>query len=217
MKLSNKALSTGGIIGGIVFMAANAIVHVGSGMTGENPDTGWAEIPPILCGISELLAVIGAVCLLMGFIGFYRMVQDSCGSKMQTFAMIPAVGVVGMALFHGNINCIEPLVYQVLANHGNEAVYGDMDAIISGSFAPVDLLILVTFYLQLIVLIYGVFSGRFGVKKWLIIFNPVFFLILGVLLSNVLPASISGIALGMRNLGEGLMYIIPLSYWKKNV
>ena len=72
--------------------------------------------------------------------------------------------IVGMVLFHGNINCIEPLVYQVLANHGNETIYGEMDAIISSSFALVDLLIHVTFYLQLIVLLYGVFSGKFGIS-----------------------------------------------------
>ena len=214
MKLSNKVLSVSGIIGGILFMTANALVHIGSGMTGENPDTGWAGMPAYLCGISEFLSVIGAVCLLMGFIGFYRMVCDSCGTKMQTLAMIPAVGIVGMPLFHGNINCIEPLIYKVLADHGNENIYGDMDAAISGSFAPVDLMILVTFYLQIIVLIYGVFSGRFGVKKYLIIFNPIIFLIFGALLSNILPVEISGIALGMRNLGEGLMYIIPFAYWK---
>lgn len=67
-------------------------------------------------------------------------------------------------LFHGNINCIEPLVYQVPANHGNETIYGEIDAIISSSFALVDLLIHVTFYLQLIVLLYGVFSGKFGIS-----------------------------------------------------
>ena len=45
MKLNGKALTTGGIIGGMVLMIANAILHVGSGLTGENPDTGWAAMP----------------------------------------------------------------------------------------------------------------------------------------------------------------------------
>lgn len=89
-----------------------------------------------------------------------------------------------------------------------------MDAAISGSFAPVDLIILVTFYLQLIPLFYGVFSGRFGVKKGLIILNPILGLILGLVLGAILPSPIKAISFGLRNLGEGLMYLIPLAYWK---
>lgn len=63
------------------------------------------------------------------------------------------------------INCIEPLVYKTLALSGSESMFPAMDAAISGSFAPVDLLILAAFYLQLIILIYGVFSGKLGVKN----------------------------------------------------
>ena len=87
-----------------------------------------------------------------------------------------------------------------------------MDAAISGSFAPVDLIILVTLYLQLIPLIYGVFSGRFGVKKGLVVFNPIIGLVLGLVLGAVLPSPIKAISYGLRNLGEGLMYLIPLAY-----
>ena len=91
---------------------------------------------------------------------------------MQKLAIAPTVGVVGMSLFHGNINCIEPLVYKTLALSGSESMFPAMDAAISGSFAPVDLLILAAFYLQLIILIYGVFSGKLGVKKWLMYLIP---------------------------------------------
>ncbi len=172
-------------------------------------------MPSMLCGVSELLALIGTVGLLMGCIGTHLAVRETCGTKMQIFSLVPVIGIVGVPLFHGNINCIEPLIYQVLFKHGNTEIYGDMDAVISGSIAPVDLLILVTFYLQLIVLIYGTLSGKFRAPKWLIVCNPIVFLILGAILTNVLPTSISGIALGMRNLGEGLMYLMPLAYWKK--
>ena len=89
-----------------------------------------------------------------------------------------------------------------------------MDAAISGSFAPVDLIILVTFYLQLVPLIYGVFSRRFGVKKGLIVFNPILGLFLGLMFGALLPSPIKAISFGLRNLGEGLMYLIPLAYWR---
>lgn len=215
MKFNGKTLTVCGVIGGIVLMIANATVHIGSGMTGENPDTGWAAMLSVLCGISELLALIGALGLFMGCIGTHLAVRETCGTKMQTVSLIPVIGIVGIPLFHGNINCIEPLIYQVLSRHGSTDIYADMDAVISRSLAPVDLLILAAFYMQLIVLIYGTLSGRFRAPKWLIIRNPIVFLILGVVLSGMLPASVSGIAPGMRNLGEGLMYLMPLTYWKK--
>ena len=211
---NNRKLALYGIIGGILMMLANILVHTGSGITGDNPDPGWLSIPAILCGVSEMLAVLGALGLLAGWVSLYRMTEESCGPKMQKLSLIPAFGVVGMALFHGNISCIEPLIYQVLSKNGGEGMYHAMDTVISGSFAPVDLLILLTFYLQLIVLIYGVFSGKFGVKKWLIVFNPVVGLVLGVILGAILPPSLTGVSLGMRNLGEGLMFIIPLAYWR---
>jgi len=73
-----------------------------------------------------------------------------------------------------------------------------------------------TIYLQLIILIYGVFSGKLGVKKWLILLNPVCGLIVGIVLGAVLPGNLSGIPMGMRNLGEGLMYLIPYAYWQNH-
>ena len=210
----NRKLALYGIIGGILMMLANILVHSGTGMTGEKPDPGWLTLPAGLCGVSECIAVLGALGLLAGWFSLYRMTEETCGLKMQKLALIPAFGVVGMALFHGNISCIEPLIYQVLSNNGGEEMYPAMDAIISGSFAPVDLLILVAFYLQVIVLIYGVFSGKFGCKKWLIIFNPVLGLVFGLVLGAILPPSLNGVSLGMRGLGEGIMYIIPFTYWK---
>ena len=59
------------------------------------------------------------------------------------------------------------------------------------------------------------FSGKLGVKKWLILLNPVCGLIVGIVLGAVLPGNLRGIAIGMRNLGEGLMYLIPYAYYQK--
>ena len=41
-------------------------------------------------------------------------------------------------------------------------------------------------------------------------------LIVGIVLGAVLPGSLSGIPMGMRNLGEGLMYLIPYAYWQNH-
>ena len=211
---TNRKYAACGIAGGALIMLANIMIHIGGSITGENPDTGWTSVSNMLFGISEFIALVGAVGSLMGCISTHHTAAETCGKKMKVLSLLPIVGIVGMPLFHGNINYIEPLIYQVLDKHGQQSIYGDMDSIISSSFAPADLLILVTFYSQLIVLFYGVLSGRFGVKKWFLIFDPIVFLIIGAVISSILPASVSGIGLGMRNLGEGLMYIIPFAYRK---
>ncbi len=211
---NNRKLALGGVIGGCLYALSTILLHWGGAMTGENPDPGWLTMGSMRCGSAELLALFGSVGLLAGFVSLYRMVKDSCGKKMTTLAMIPAAGVVGMALFHGNVNCIEPLLYPILEKGNSSSLYPAIDAAVSSSFAPVDLIILLTFYLQLIPLIYGVFSGRFGVKKGLIAFNPVIGLILGLALDAILPCPAKAISYGMRNLGEGLIYLIPLAYWK---
>ena len=51
-------------------------------------------------------------------------------------------------------------------------------------------------------------------KKGLIILNPILGLISGLVLGAILPSPIKAISFGLRNLGEGLMYLIPLAYWK---
>jgi len=211
---NNKKLAMGGVIGGCLYALSSILIHWGGAITGENPDPGWLTMDAMRCGTAELLALLGSVGLLAGFISLYRMVKESCGKKMTRLSLIPVVGVVGMALFHGNVSCIEPLLYPILAKGSADSLYPDVDAAISGSFAPADLIILVTFYLQLIPLFYGVFSGRFGVKKGLIILNPILGLILGLVLGAILPSPIKAISFGLRNLGEGLMYLIPLAYWK---
>lgn len=211
---NNKKLALGGVIGGCLYALSSILLHWSGAMTGENPDPGWLTMGAMRCGAAELLALLGSVGLLAGFNSLYRMVKESCGKKMTRLSLIPVVGVVGMALFHGNVSCIEPLLYPILAKGSADSLYPDVDAAISGSFAPVDLIILVTFYLQLIPLFYGVFSGRFGVKKGLIILNPILGLILGLVLGAILPSPIKAISFGLRNLGEGLMYLIPLAYWK---
>ena len=212
---NNKKLALGGMIGGCLYALSSILLHWGGAITGENPDPGWLTMGAMRYGVAELLALLGSVGLLAGFISLYRMVKESCGEKMTRLALIPVVGVVGMALFHGNVSCIDPLIYPILAEGSAVSLYPAVDAAISGSFAPVDLTILVTFYLQLIPLFYGVFSGRFGVKKGLIIFNPILGLVLGLMFGAVLPSPIKAISFGLRNLGEGLMYGIPLAYWKE--
>ena len=215
MEKNKRKFAVAGIIGGILYFIASALVHVGTGMTGENPDPGWLNISNVFSGLSELLALAGSVCILLGFISMYKMAEETLGKTMRNLVAVSAVGIVGMALFHGNINCIEPIIYRTLVENRAETIYSAMDGAISGSFALVDLIILVTFYLQIIPMIYGILSGKFGVKKWLIIFNPVVGLIIGIIFGNILPTPANGIAMGMRNLGEGLIYIIPALYWKK--
>ena len=211
---NNKKLALGGVIGGCLYALSSILLHWGGAMTGENPDPGWLTMGAMRCGAAELLALLGSVGLLAGFVSLYRTVKESCGKKMTKLARISAVGVVGMALFHGNVNCIEPLLYPILERGNAASLYPAMDAAISGSFAPVDLIILVTFYLQLLPLIYGVLGGRFGVKKGLILLNPIIGLVLGLVLGALLPSPIKAISYGLRNLGEGLMYLIPLAYWR---
>lgn len=211
---NNKKLAMGGVIGGCLYALSSILIHWGGAITGENPDPGWLAMGAKRCGAAELLALLGSVGLLAGFISLFRMVKESCGKKMTGLALIPAVGVVGLALFHGNVSCIEPLLYPILVKGNAAALYPAVDAAISGSFAPVDLIILVTFYLQLVPLIYGVFSRRFGVKKGLIVFNPILGLFLGLMFGALLPSPIKAISFGLRNLGEGLMYLIPLAYWR---
>ncbi|MBQ9663460.1 MAG: hypothetical protein IJV40_09965 [Oscillospiraceae bacterium] len=55
-------------------------------------------------------------------------------------------------------------------------------------------------------------SEFYRVKKGLILLNPIIGLIIGLVLGAALPSPIKAISYVLRNLGEGLMYLIPLAY-----
>ena len=94
---NNRNLAVGGIIGGVLMMLANIMIHMGT--TGETPDPGWIDMPGMLPGITEILAVLAAAGLLAGWISFYRMVKDSCGSKMQKWPWFRLLGLWGCPCF----------------------------------------------------------------------------------------------------------------------
>lgn len=212
---NNKTLAFCGIIGGLLMMLANILANTGTGMTGEIPDPGWLLLPPLLCGITEILALLGTVGYLAGWISLLRMIQKTCNRKLLHLAMVSAFGIVGMPLFHENISCIEPIVYQVLSQGQSVNLYSAFNSIVIHIFLPIDILIILAFYCQLFALILGIMSGQIVIKKGLIFFTPVTGLILSVILWITLPGAIKGIGLGIRNLSEGLMYLIPLYYWKE--
>ena len=72
---NNRNLAVGGIIGGVLMMLANIIIHMGT--TGKTPDPGWIDMPGMLPGITEILAVLAAAGLLAGWVSLYRMVRES--------------------------------------------------------------------------------------------------------------------------------------------
>ena len=78
MKTNFKKLGLFGIIGGIIYVIANALVYFGTGDIFANPDPFWLKMSSVRIALSEVLIIFGSAGYLCGFISLYAMVKENC-------------------------------------------------------------------------------------------------------------------------------------------
>lgn len=218
MKTNFKKLGLFGIIGGIIYVIANALVYFGTGDIFANPDPFWLKMSSVRIALSEVLIIFGSAGYLCGFISLYAMVKENCDKFMQCLTAYGAIAVVGTALGHGNFGCIEPLVYKILiANGVAESVYVQIDEIISSHFGMADVLIALSSIVMAVVTIILVLSKKAKVSRWMCLCNMIFTFAVGMILANILKNTFGYSLLGCaKSMGETLMYVVPFLYWKKS-
>lgn len=81
---------------------------------------------------------------------------------------------------------------------------------------PLDILLIVLLYVQFIVISYMILSGKSKMSRWYFLLGPIGAIALGVVWKMIFSGSvISGAWGSCESLGEGLMYLTPMIYWKK--
>ena len=145
------------------------------------------------------------------------MTKNVCGKIMQRVMILSVAGVGGTALAHFNLGSLMPLAYNaILSSGGSVEMAEEACQMIAGWVTPIDIVIIISLYLQMIVLLYMIISKKCGLSRWYIFVSPIGAIKLGILWALIFKGTVAEGAWGScESLGEGLMYITAWAYWKK--
>ncbi|MBR1905390.1 MAG: hypothetical protein IJ819_02850 [Clostridiales bacterium] len=216
MVSSNRKMAMAGIAGTIVYAIADGFLYLGTDIASDNKISLW-QVPEWRLMTSMWIGVIGSLLLLLGFISLARMFEKVF-KKAGKFLILPAFLCIGGVLYmHFTLGVYAPLTYNSAVKAGVSAEQFSVLLKNAESYMnPLTGVLVVLGYSTEIVLIYGILSGKFGLKKRLlpIMFGGYFALVAVI----VLIAKITG-EYGLLGSTESLLemtFFIPaFCYWKK--
>lgn len=216
MVSSNRKMAMAGIAGTIVYAIADGFLYLGTDIASDNKLSLW-QVPEWRLMTSMWIGVIGSLLLLLGFISLARMFEKVF-KKAGKFLILPAFLCIGGVLYmHFTLGVYAPLTYNSAVKAGVTAEQFSVLLKNAESYLnPLTGVLVILGYSTEIVLIYGILSGKFGLKKRLlpIMFGGYFALVAVI----VLIAKITG-EFGLLGSTESLLemtFFIPaFCYWKK--
>lgn len=216
MVSSNRKMALAGIAGTVVYAIADGFLYLGTDIASDNKLSLW-QVPEWRLMTSMWIGVIGSLLLLLGFISLARMF-NKVFEKAGRFLILPAFLCIGGVLYmHFALGVYAPLTYNSAVKAGVSAEQFSVLLKNAESYLnPLTGILVILGYSTEIVLIFGILSGKFGLKKRLlpIMFGGYFALVAVI----VLIAKITG-EFGLLGSTESLLemtFFIPaFCYWKK--
>lgn len=216
MESYNRKMALAGIIGTIVYAVADAFLYLGTDIASDNKITLW-QVPEWRLMASMWIGVIGSLMLLLGFISLAKMF-GRVFKKAGKFLILPAFLCIGGVLYmHFALGVYAPLTYNSAVKAGVTAEqFSVLLANAESYMNPLTLVLVILGYSTEIVLIYGILSGRFGLKKRLVSFMFGGYAL--VILIMALTAKMTGeygLFGSVESLLEMTFFIPAYLYWRK--
>ncbi len=216
MASNNWKLALAGIIGTIVYAVADAFLYLGTDIASDNKITLW-QVPEWRLITSMWIGVIGSLLLLSGFISLARMFCKVF-EKAGRFLILPAFLCIGGVLYmHFALGVYAPLTYNSAVKAGITAEqFSVLLANAESYMNPLTIVLVILGYSTEIVLIYGILSGKFGLRKRLVSFMFGGYAL--VVLALALIAKLTGeygILGSVESLLEMTFFIPAYIYWSK--
>ncbi|MDO4420959.1 MAG: hypothetical protein Q4C15_02815 [Eubacteriales bacterium] len=216
MTSNNRKMALAGIIGTIVYAVADAFLYLGTDIASDNKITLW-QVPEWRLMASMWIGVIGSLMLLLGFISLAKMF-GRVFKKAGKFLILPAFLCIGGVLYmHFALGVYAPLTYNSAVKAGVTAEqFSVLLANAESYMNPLTLVLVMLGYSTEIILIYGILSGRFGLKKRLVsfMFGGYALLVLMIALIAKLTGEY-GLLGSVESLLEMTFFIPAYCYWRK--
>ena len=212
----NKIMAGAGIAGTIVYAIADMFLYIGQDVLSDDQTALW-NVPEWRLMTSMWIGVIGSLLLLMGFISLGKMYHNVFGG-LGNILILPSLLCIGGVLYmHFTLGVYSPLTYRSAINAGvSESQIVTLIEHAQSYLNPLTYTLAILGYLTEIILIYGILSGKFGLKKRNVfyIFGGYFILVL----IFVVFAKITGewgVTGSLESLLEMTFFIPAYLYWRK--
>jgi hypothetical protein len=216
MVSSNRKMAFAGIAGAIVYAIADGFLYLGTDIASDNKLSLW-QIPEWRLMASMWIGVIGSLLLLLGFISLARMF-NKVFEKAGRFLILPAFLCIGGVLYmHFTLGVYAPLTYNSAVKAGVSAEQFSVLLKNAESYLnPLTGILVILGYSTEIVLIFGILSGKFGLKKRLAayVFGGYVILVIIVILICKLTGE-WGLTGSLESFLETTFFIPAFRYWKK--
>lgn len=214
----NKNLALFGIAGAVLYAIADLFLYIGV-------DLSSSDILA-MCRVSEWrlmtsmwIGLLGSLGLLCGFMSLYRLLRFSFGEKIKYLMILPFIAAGGILYCHFTLGVYNPLTYQAAIKAGiqeEELIHLLENA---GRYLnPLTMTIVICGYTAEIIVIVGILSGKFGLKKRFLLFmyaGYALFTVLVVFISKF--AGESGLQGGLESLFETTFFLPAFFAWKKQI
>ena len=212
----NSKMALAGIIGTIVYAVADAFLYLGTDIASDNKISLW-QVPEWRLMTSMWIGVIGSLLLLLGFMSLARMFSKVF-EKAGRFLILPAFLCIGGVLYmHFVLGVYAPLTYNSAVKAGITAEqFSVLLANAESYMNPLTIVLFILGYSTEIVLIYGILSGKFGLRKRLVslMFGGYALVVLAFALIAKLTGEY-GILGSVESLLEMTFFIPAFIYWRK--
>lgn len=216
MSKVNKIMAGAGIAGTIVYAIADMFLYIGQDVLSDDQTALW-DVQEWRLMTSMWIGVIGSLLLLMGFISLGKMYHNVF-SGLGNVLILPSLLCIGGVLYmHFTLGVYSPLTYRSAINAGvSESQIVTLIEHAQSYLNPLTYTLAILGYLTEIILIYGILSGKFGLKKRNVfyIFGGYFILVL----IFVVFAKITGewgVTGSLESLLEMTFFIPAYLYWRK--
>ena len=180
MSKVNKIMAGAGIAGTIVYAIADMFLYIGQDVLSDDQTALW-DVPEWRLMTSMWIGVIGSLLLLMGFISLRKMYHNVFNSWGNVLILPSLLCIGGVLYMHFTLGVYSPLTYRSAINAGvSESQIVTLIEHAQSYLNPLTYTLAILGYLTEIILIYGVLSGKIGLKKRTVfyIFGGYFILVL---------------------------------------
>ena len=211
----NKIMAGAGISGTIVYAIADMFLYIGQDVLSDEQMALW-DVPEWRLMTSMWIGVIGSLLLLMGFISLGKMYHNVFGGLGNVLILPSLLCIGGVLYMHFTLGVYSPLTYRSAINAGvSESQIVTLIEHAQSYLNPLTYTLAILGYLTEIILIYGILSGKFGLKKRNVfyIFGGYFILVL----IFVVFAKITGewgLMGSLESLLEMTFFIPAYLYWR---
>ncbi|MCR5081185.1 MAG: hypothetical protein K6B17_07575 [Treponema sp.] len=212
----NRNLALLGIIGAVLYAVADLFLYVGVQIESGNMIS-YCHVEEWRLMASMWISLFASLGLLCGFISLYQLVKRSFGEKLKFIMILPFLACGGILYCHFVLGVYNPLTYQSAIKAGlSESQIVQVLESAALYLNPLTITVVLCGYITEFIVIAGVLSGKFGLKKRFLFFMYAGYAIVYVLvILTVKVTGVTGLRGGLESLFETTFFLPAFFAWKK--